>query len=238
MRLMAVVVRNRFYFSIAVALAMLLTLGFLRTYYARPLFDLPPLSTLLQVHGAVFTAWFLLFLVQTRLIAAHNIKSHKTLGTVGAGLAVLVVIVGTMTAFSLALASRPPAGPPASQFLMVALPDIVMFAAFVGAALALRKRPALHKRFMVLAMISVLGPAVGRLIVLAEAFDYFPLIQTAVPALFVGWCLINDWRRHHIVHPVFVYGGAFIILSWPLRMAFARTEAWAAIYGSIERLVN
>ena len=235
---MAAVVRNRFYFSIALALSLLLSLGFMRTFYARPLFDLPPLPTLMHVHGAVFTAWFLLFIAQTRLIATHNIKAHKTLGTIGAALAVVIIFVGTLTAFSLALATRPQGGPPPSQFLAVSLPDIVLFAGFVGAALALRKRPALHKRFMVLAMISVLGPAVGRLVVLSGAIEYFLVIQSAVPALFVAWCLINDWRRHHIVHPVFAYGGAFIVISWPLRDALGRTQAWAAVYESIARLMN
>jgi len=235
---MSAVVRSRFYFSIAVAVALLLTLGFMRTFYARPLFDLPPLPTLMQIHGAAFTAWFLLFLVQTRLIATHNVKAHKTLGLFGAGLAVVIIVLGTMTAFSLALASRPKVGPPASGFMLLALTDIVLFTAFVGAALALRRRPALHKRFMVLAMISVLGPAVGRLIDLAGAGAYFPQIQMAVPALFVTWCLIYDWRKHHIVHPVFAYGGALIVISWPLRIALASTAAWTVVYDAIARLVN
>ena len=235
---MAAVVRNRFYFSIALALSLLLSLGFMRTFYARPLFDLPPLPTLMHVHGAVFTAWFLLFIAQTRLIATHNIKAHKTLGTIGAALAVVIIFVGTLTAFSLALATRPQGGPPPSQFLAVSLPDIVLFAGFVGAALALRKRPALHKRFMTLAMISILGPGVGRLLVIAGGLDYFLLAQTGVPALFVAWCLINDWRKHHIVHPVYAWGGAFIVLSWPLRLAIGSTAAWTAVSDSVARLVN
>src|SRR5882672_1885194 len=152
---MAAVVRNRFYFSIAVALALLLTLGFVHTFYARPLFDMPPLPTLMQVHGAVFTAWFLLFLTQTRLIAAHNYKAHMTLGAIGAALAAVCIVVGTITAFRAALIRPAP-------FVLIPLVDILLFVAFVGAALALRKRAALHKRFMVLAMIAVLGPAVGR----------------------------------------------------------------------------
>jgi hypothetical protein len=86
---MTAVVRNRFYFTIAVALALLVFIGFTHTFYARPLFDLPPLPTMLQLHGAVFTAWFLLFVVQARLIATYRIRAHKTLGIVGVGLAVL-----------------------------------------------------------------------------------------------------------------------------------------------------
>ena len=151
---MAAVVRNRFYFTIAVALALLVAIGFTRPFYARPMFDLPPLPTALQLHGAVFTAWFLLFVVQTRLIAAHRIRAHKTLGIVGVALAVLVVALGVYTAFESSLAPRlRPMGMTSPQFVLIPLLGIAQFALLVGCAVALRRRASLHKRFMVLAMI-------------------------------------------------------------------------------------
>lgn len=233
---MAAVVRNRFYFSIALALALLLTLGFTRTFYARPLFDLPPLPSLMLVHGVVFTAWFLLFIAQTRLIATHNVKAHRTLGAIGAVLAALIIVIGTITAFESTLNPRPRIfGMTSPQAAVIPLVDILLFTAFVGAALALRKRAALHKRFMVLAMISILGPAVGRLVGLAGLRDYYVLMQSGIPALFVTWCLINDWRRHHLVHPVFVCGGALIVVSWPLRIMLGQSEAWAPVAAWIVR---
>ena len=236
---MAAIVRNRFYFTVAVALALLVAFGFTRTFYARPLFDLPPLPTMLQLHGAVFTAWFLLFVTQTRLIAKHRIKAHMTLGIVGAVLALFVVILGVITAFESSLATRPRAlGLTSPQFIIIPLIGIAQFAVFVGVALALRRRASLHKRFMVLAMIGVLGPPVARLMALAGAGDHFLAIQTSVPALLVICCLINDWRKHHIVHPVYAYGGAFLVISWPLRVMLARTDAWAVVSGSIVRLVS
>jgi hypothetical protein len=236
---MAAVVRSRFYFSIAVALALLLTLGFTRTFYARPLFDLPPLPTLMHVHGAVFTAWFLLFLVQTRLIATNNYKAHKTLGAIGAALAALIIVIGTFTAFKASLNVRPRIfGMTSAQFTVIPLIDIVLFTAFIGAALALRKRAALHKRFMVLAMISILGPAVGRLLGFAGLGAYYMWIQCGVPALFVAWCLINDWRKHHIVHPVFAIGGPIIVISWPLRIMLGQSEAWTVVSNGIVRLMS
>jgi hypothetical protein len=78
-------------------LSLLVLIGFTRTFYARALFELPPLPTTLQLHGAVFTAWFLLFVVQARLIATHRMRAHMTLGIVGALLAVLVVTIGAGT---------------------------------------------------------------------------------------------------------------------------------------------
>jgi hypothetical protein len=236
---MAAVLRNRFYSTIAVALALLVAFGFTRTFYARPLFDLPPLPSMLQLHGALFTAWFLLFVVQTRLIATYRIRAHKTLGIVGVGLAVLVVILGVFTAFQSSLAMRPrPMGMTSPQFVLVPLIGIAQFALLVGCAVAFRRRASLHKRFMVLAMIGVLGPPVARLVTLAGVGDYWLWIQTTVPALLVIWCLVNDWRKNHIVHPIYSIGGALLVISWPLRVVLAHTDAWAAVSAKIVALMS
>ncbi len=233
---MAAIVRNRFYFSIALALALLVAIGFMRTFYARPFFDLPPLPTLMQVHGAVFTAWMALFIVQTRLIASHKVQIHRQLGVAGVLLAVGVFAVGMMTAFESSLANRPRAmGLTSPQFVLVPITGITMFAVFVALGIAFRKRAALHKRFMVLAMLAVLGPPVARLMILAGAQDFYLIIQTTVPAVFVGWCLIADWRKNHIVHPVFAIGGGLLVLSWPARVMLARSDGWAMISDWIVR---
>lgn len=236
---MAAVIRNRFYFSLALSLTLLVFLGFMRTLYARPLFDLPPLPTLMQVHGAAFTAWFLLFIVQTRLIAAHNVKAHRTLGIVGVLLAVLVVAVGVMTAFESSLATRPRGmGLTSPQFVLIPLTGITLFAIFIATAIVFRKRVALHKRFMTLAMVTVLGPPVARLMVLAGLQAHFLAIQMAVPALFITWCLVSDWRKHHVVHPVYAIGGPLLVLSWPLRAVIAQTDAWAVVSSKIVQLMS
>jgi len=120
----------------------------------------------------------------------------------------------------------------------VPLTIMVLFTVFVGTALLMRHRSAIHKRFMVLAMISVLGPAVARLMNLAGGGDYFLLIQTSVTAAFVAWCLVSDWRKNDIVHPVFLYGGLFLVLSWPLRVMVAQSDAWAVVSTKIVHLMS
>ena len=80
---MAVVVRSRFYPHIALALALFVIIGFLRNYYFRFLTDLPPMVTVVHLHAIVFTGWLVLFVVQTRLIAAHRVAIHMRLGLAG-----------------------------------------------------------------------------------------------------------------------------------------------------------
>ena len=227
---MAAVVRNRFYVTAALALAVLVFVGFARTYYLRPWFDVPPINLLLHLHSIAFTAWFVLFIIQTRLIAAQNYRTHMQLGIVGVVLAVLVFVFGAVTAIGSADAPRVrPMGMNSQQFVLVPLVGIAFFGGFVAAAIALRRRAQLHKRFMMLAMIAVLGPPIARLIAVTQNGKYFVPIQLGVPATFLAWCLVCDWVKYRIVHPVYAIGGSILLISLPVRFMFARTPAWESI---------
>ena len=234
---MAVVFRGRFYGLVAWVLVALVVAGFARTFYLRAWFDVPPITLLLQLHGLLFSAWFALYVVQTRLIAANNVRAHMKLGIAGVVLAALVVAVGLVTTVASASAPRMrPMGMSSPQFVLVPLVAILTFGALVAAAVSYRHRPAVHKRLMTLAMITVLGPPVARLIVLANQRESFLAIQTTVAAAFVIWCLIADWVRHRVVHPIYVVGGTLLVLSWPLRAAIAQTAGWENIGAWMARL--
>ena len=227
---MATVIRSRFYPVAAAVLAALTIAGFARTYYLRFLFDQPPLKLLVHLHGLVFTAWLVLFVVQTRLIAAHNYRLHMKVGIAGAVLAVAVVAIGVLTALVGAPDPRiRPMGMTGLQFLIFPLMGITFFGVCVAAAIALRRRADLHKRLMLLGMIAVLGPGVARLIRLVDIGDLFLLIQTSVVVGFVGWALLYDWFKNRIVHPVFVIGGCLLVASWPIRAWVARTDGWHTV---------
>jgi len=227
---MAAVIRPRFYSLFALMLAAVVLAGFARTFYLRYWFDVPPLTQLMYLHGLVFSAWVALFVVQTRLIAAHNYRAHMRLGIAGLVLAGLVFAVGLATVVVSASAPRPRAmGMASYQFVFVPFFVIVTFACLVTAAVLLRKRAPLHKRLMTLAMITVLPPATARLIALAGGTGHFLLLQTSATAVFVIVCLVYDWLKYRSIHPVYAIGGPLLVLSWPFRAWFARTEAWAVV---------
>lgn len=236
---MAAVARSRFYPLIAVSLAVFTIVAFSRTYYLRFLSDLPPMTVLVHLHGLVFTAWLAVFVAQTRLVAAHRVDLHMKLGIAGVVLAALVVLVTVATiAANAAIPRVRPSGLSPSQFSAVALTSTLLFAVFVALGIAWRRRAAWHKRFMVLAMVAVLSPPTSRLLTLLGLREYSPYLVPLGGALFIGWCLIHDWRRNRIVHPVYVVGGLAILVSWPLRMMIARSEwyrpvgEWLAVIGA------
>jgi len=227
---MAVVVRSRFYPQIALALALFVIIGFSRNYYFRFLTDLPPMVALVHLHAIAFSAWLVLLVVQTRLIAAHRVDLHMKLGLAGVALAVCMVVLGVLTAFHTAAIPRIRAtGLEPHQHVIIPLFSVTLFASFVGLGVALRRKAALHKRLMLLAMVAVLGPAVGRMLGFLEVGDMAPLVQPLVAATFITWCLVHDWRKNGLVHPVFAFGGFAIVASWPLRMLIARSEWWQPV---------
>ncbi|HUF41178.1 MAG TPA: hypothetical protein VMR20_04430, partial [Verrucomicrobiae bacterium] len=76
----------------------------------------------------------------------------------------------------------------------------VLFATFVTAALALRRDKEAHKRLMLLAYISI--------VVAAGIYDF-----------------LSRGR----VHKVYLWGGALILVSVPLRLVISGTDAWRAL---------
>jgi hypothetical protein len=222
--------KSRFYGHAALALALFIVAAFLRTYYLRFLSGLPPLSMLMQAHGLLFTAWVLLFLVQTRLIAAHRVDLHMKLGIVGALLAAVIFVVGVATALqAAAVPGLRPSGLTGAQFVIIPLTSITLFGILVGAGIALRKRASVHKRLMLLGMIAVLGPATARIVSLLDQRKHVTYFQVGAIAVFIAWCLIADWRKHRIVHPMYVMGGLGLLLSWPLRIWLTTSDVWAPI---------
>ncbi len=67
------------------------------------------------------------------------------------------------------------------QFVLVPLVAITFFAILVTAAVLLRKRAQLHKRLMTLAMISVLGPPIARLIFVTNTVNTLPRYRSPCP---------------------------------------------------------
>ena len=91
---------RRFYTWVAVGTALIVFVGFARTYYLKAFYSTPPplhpvLSLLVRFHGLVMTTWFVVFFVQVRLVAAHRIDLHRRVGVAGAALAALVVGIDT-----------------------------------------------------------------------------------------------------------------------------------------------
>jgi hypothetical protein len=216
---------HRFFTAMAVALALTVFVGFAPTYYLAGLTGARPVSPLVHVHALVYTCWVLLFVAQSSLVAAGRVDLHRRLGLAAAVLVPVMLVVGWLTAVEAARRGvTPPGGPPPLAFLAVPLGTVVVFALFVGAGLANRRRPDTHRRLMLLATIVLLTPALAR-------YRYYtgnnsPLVPILGTCAFVLVCVVRDRIARGRVHPAFAWGGAFLVLSLPARFALGTTGAW------------
>jgi uncharacterized membrane protein YozB (DUF420 family) len=222
-----------FYSGMAIAMALAVLIGFARTFYLSWYFGThgtitgAPFTPVVRIHAALFTAWVLLFLVQTSLVATHRVAVHRRMGVVGAVLAGLMAVAGTTIALEAARRGSAPPGISPKQFLAIPLGDIAGFVVLVALALWLRRNKETHKRLMLLAYLAILAAAVAR----------FPGVLPLGPLAFYGFtfipflaaAMIYDWVTRGRVHPVYLWGGGLLVASVPLRLMISTTHTWQRV---------
>lgn len=235
----AVYTRNRdrtFFTAASIANALIVAAGFGYSTYARlQLGDLrfggPTLTTLVRLHAAVATAWTVLLIVQTRLIAASRIRLHRRLGRAGGITAAAVVGSGWVVAVT-AIGRFGSAGEPdatmALRFFILPFQELVVFAILVGAALWLRKSADYHKRLMLLGTIALIPAATTRPFLPGSLPNTLMMFGLAEMVFVVALCL-HDRRVLGHVHAATVWGGGLLLVTAVSRTLVAGTDTWLAV---------
>jgi hypothetical protein len=230
------------------ALAMLVFtfVGFAPTYFLSNLFDAAnlrgdaALTPLVHVHAVVSSAWIVLFVAQTSLVAAHRTDLHRIAGILGVLLAAAIVIIGIMTALESARTGRTPPGRSPEAFLIFPLASVFFLAVLVALGAAWRRRAQYHKRLMLLATTAMLVPAGARMArhVFAGVLPPGPVGGMILTNVFVIALVGYDLRQNGRLHPVTLWAGGLLLLSEPLRVILSDTPAWrsfaAMLIGSFQ----
>jgi hypothetical protein len=231
---------RRFFTGMAIAMLLAAYVGFARSFFLRPLFPEWPSPTepIFYVHGVFFSAWCVLLVAQATLVGVGRTDLHRRLGVFGVVIATAMVILGV--AGALVAANRPTGfngvPVPPLQFLVVPLFDMVFFSVFFGLGIANRGNPQSHKRWMVLATVTLLGAAFARwpyVWKIGNPFAYYGLADLFIVAL-AFW----DLRTRRRLHPVTLWGGLALIVSQPARLALSGTAAWLAFAGWLTGLAR
>jgi hypothetical protein len=149
-----------FYPAMALLAVAAVLVGFSTTYFAPMASGKFAGPIVAHIHGGLFFAWILLVTVQPLLIRSNRWQLHRKLGLIALPLAVAMALSGIgvgLYAVRRDLAAG--AGDVSYSSLLGVLTAMAVFVAFVAAAIALRKRPAWHKRLILLATIAILWPA-------------------------------------------------------------------------------
>ncbi len=217
---------RKLFAAVAILFPLAVLIGFAPTYYLKFAFADTPLSLLVHAHGLFMTAWIALFVTQVFLISSKRVKTHQRLGILGITLAPLLVVLGVMTGIaSAARGGGVPRIPPLS-FLIVPIGDVIVFAILFASAIYYRRKPANHKRLMLLTVLNFLPPALGR----------FPFEWASTPPFFYGVpdllaivLVILDTLHNRRLNKVFLAGALLMIASHPLRITLAGTDTWLRI---------
>ncbi len=218
---------NLFFSGMAVIILVSVFVGFARSYYLTGMFNAPLPNLLVHVHGAVFSCWILLLIVQTSLVAAGRVDVHRRLGLLGFALACSMVVLGLLVATdSLARHFAPgEAGMRVRAFYTVPLSVMLAFGTLIYFAFRNRFNPAAHKRLILIATIAILD----------AAFERWPLPATwwgertaallcTVPLLLliVGY----DYWSRGTVHRSTVRASAFVVVLQQVRDPIGHSGPW------------
>ena len=219
-------VENLFFVGMSLLFLATVFLGFAHSYFLAGMLKAPLPNALIHVHGAVFSSWIILLLVQVSLVSAGRLQMHRNLGIFGAVLALAMFVTGLLASMDEVAREFSPPGSHIDPKTFYAIPflQIVIFSVLVTAAFLARFDPAKHKRLMLIATISLLGPAVNRW--------PFALIQKAPPLTFLvlfAYVLLvvafDLWSRRTI-HRATLRGGLFFIVSQQLMFPIGHTALW------------
>jgi hypothetical protein len=218
------------YFFPGMAILMLgaVLLGFAKTYFLAGMFRAPLPNRLIHVHGAVFTCWILLLIVQTSLVAGGRVDLHRRLGLAGFGLASLMVILGVLAATD-KLRRGTGAEPEmdAKTFYIIPMTDIVLFAAFIFFAYRARSNPPAHKRLILLATIVLINAAVSRWpFAFIQETPYW-VTHVCTYGFLLPLVAYDLWSSGKL-HRATLWGGLLLIAAQQSRFLIAGTPTWQA----------
>jgi hypothetical protein len=195
----------------------------------------PPYPTILHVHSAVFVMWLAGYTAQVLLIRSARPALHRRLGVALAWWIAVMAIVGTATAYTIQNRNFG-TGHSDPAFFSVQMGDLIGFVGLSVAGIVVRKRPAAHRRLMLLAILQLstagfarwLGGAIGA----AYPFGHWGQsfwatfltlhLTNDVMVLGIGACDLVTRGR---LHPAYVAG---VIWSFGVQVTHVSLYLWPA----------
>jgi len=191
-----------FYLAMSLLMLVLVTYGFSRTigpsllHAQRPARD----AILLSIHGAVFYGWMLLMLVQAALVRSRLIRLHRLLGWFGAADGALIVAFGLWASFH---------QPAPLALEMIGVVSMAGFGIPVVLAILWRRRPAYHRRLLL----------IGTAVLVNAAFARFPGTYLPNHFFYAGTDLLiaigiaHDLLMERKVHVVYRYAMPLLVAA-------------------------
>jgi hypothetical protein len=210
-----------FYLAMSILMIAIVVWGFGHTVNDVLFRPAVPRPRILWFHSATFCGWLLLFLLQSALVRTHNVRLHRTLGWFVAGVGVLMVPLGCVTAIILGhfdVTVLHETGADAFEF--ISFGDMAIFTVWLVLGIYWRRKPALHRPIFFIATCGLIGAAFGRVPWIAGHALMYVCVD-AVLCLGVLRDLLVDRRIHRVyliglpALAVAQYGIVYMVLTPP-----------------------
>jgi hypothetical protein len=222
---------QRFYAGIGLFGLAAIAIGFSTTYFIPMTRGALAVPRFVHLHGLSAMAWTTLLLTQALLVRSGRTALHMRAGQAGVPLAIIIWASGILTAAWAARRDLSGQGVVAEASFSGTLIGLSLFLVFVSAGYVTRRRAAAHKRWMALATIAVLWPAIFRwrhlLPPMSRPDIILGLFVADLPILVA---MLRDRLRYGAVHPVWLIGGTFWFVEQGIEVAVFDTH-WGAPLG-------
>ncbi len=205
--------RPSFFFWMTLAMCLFVFGGFGMSYLvpmARGTF--PPAPPIVHLHGLVFMSWMVLLVVQAGLVGAGNVKLHRSLGMYMIAHGSVAICLGLMLQLIATRMAMQKGFAPGTDGLYLGLCAFVGFVTMFTLAIRNTRRPQVHKRMILFAMLPVLPPGVNRF--WSHAFGLAPI--PVVPLYATLWAmaaaiLLHERRRTGRISGYSLFGAGWIV---------------------------
>ena len=218
---------TRFFTIMAFVMSAIIIAGFsVNLAMGRSSFAVPAAY---HVHAFIFMGWIGLYLAQHVTAATQNWPLHRSLGKLAYIWVPAMVIVGTMIMIIVARRTGGPFFFNKSEFLISNIAALWCFGGIAWWALRRQRYNGWHRRLMLVSMVVLLGPGVGRLLPMPLMIPYAWTISQCVTFLFIVIGMFADKRRLGYVHPAYIWGFAIYVGIFALSMAVAYSPVGYAL---------
>lgn len=234
--------KNRLTFFTAIAIIGIIAIlvGFSKTFIIPLVSGTKTWPLTIYAHAFFVFGWVIIFLTQSLLIQNKKYKIHIFIGRWAAFIAVGAAIsIIPASLFQIERELKEGLGQTAISSIVGSLASATMFLILVTLGILNRKRPQVHKRFMLLATIILIWPAWFRW------RHYFPSVErpdiwfaVVLSDSLILVAFIWDWLKNKYIHPALLYGGLFIIAENVMEILLFDSKGWRVLANTLYTIFN
>jgi hypothetical protein len=216
-----------FYFWMVLLMAFFVFGGFGMTYwYPLAAGTFRPAPPVVHLHGLTYFSWMVLLITQATLVNVRNVALHRSLGMFGIALATAVIIMGAL--ITILGASGASGG--AAHGIYLGITAVTGFGLLFTLAIRNTRRPDVHRRLILFAMLPLLPPGIHRLYMVPLGLTSFPVVAMylTLDAMALA-IIIQEWRRHGTIGKYTWIGTGWIALQQVVHWAIIDTAFFAGV---------